>query len=145
MRNSSSSQVIWSLGRRPTAASIATDAHSVSILAALVFSFLLLPYAVAQLYTGSIAGTVTDPSGAVIASARVDATDQDKGFSFNATTDSAGRYLIRQLSCYQGFDQQTQWICEGLETKSPRPTRRERGQLDGHRGHFIIPPAVLWT
>jgi hypothetical protein len=50
-----------------------------------------------QLYTGSITGTVTDPSGAVIGSARVDATDQEKGFSFTATVDSAGRYLIRQL------------------------------------------------
>jgi hypothetical protein len=51
----------------------------------------------AQLYTGSIAGTVTDPSGAVIASAHVTATDMDKGFKFPGTTDNAGRYLLRSI------------------------------------------------
>jgi hypothetical protein len=50
-----------------------------------------------QLYTGSIAGTVTDPSGAVVSGAKVKAVDQDKGFSFPATTDSGGRYVVRQL------------------------------------------------
>src|SRR6185436_18297035 len=50
-----------------------------------------------QLYTGSISGTVTDPSGAVIPSARVSATDQDKGFSFTAGADASGRYLLRPI------------------------------------------------
>src|ERR1700730_3174574 len=51
----------------------------------------------AQLYTGSMGGTVTDPSGAVIASAHVTATDMDKGFKFPGTTDNAGRYLLRSI------------------------------------------------
>ena len=59
--------------------------------------FLLTSLATSQLYTGSIAGTVTDPSGAVIPSASVNATDQNKGFAFTATTDSAGRYLLRPI------------------------------------------------
>src|SRR5438552_9643384 len=50
-----------------------------------------------QLYTGSIAGTVTDPSGAFVSGAQVKAVDPDKGFSFSAATDSGGRYVIRQL------------------------------------------------
>jgi Carboxypeptidase regulatory-like domain/TonB dependent receptor len=50
-----------------------------------------------QLYTGSIAGTVTDPSGALLPSVEVKATDEGKGYAFSATTDSAGRYVIRQL------------------------------------------------
>jgi hypothetical protein len=57
----------------------------------------LVSYANGQLYTGSIAGTVTDPSGAVVAGVQVKATDEGKGYAFTATTDSAGRYVIRQL------------------------------------------------
>jgi hypothetical protein len=59
--------------------------------------FLLTSLANSQLYTGSIAGTVTDPTGAVIPSARVIATDQDKGFSFTAVADDSGRYLLRPI------------------------------------------------
>ena len=51
----------------------------------------------AQLYTGSIAGTVTDPSGAVVPGAHVVATDVDKGFKFPGTTDGAGHYLLRSI------------------------------------------------
>jgi hypothetical protein len=51
----------------------------------------------AQLYTGSIAGTVTDPSGAVISDAQVKAVDQEKGFAFTGKTDASGRYIIRQV------------------------------------------------
>jgi Carboxypeptidase regulatory-like domain len=51
----------------------------------------------AQLYTGSIAGTVTDSSGAVVPNSKVVATDLDKGFAFSGTTDSAGHYLLRNI------------------------------------------------
>jgi hypothetical protein len=57
----------------------------------------LTPFANAQLYTGSIAGTVTDASGAVVPGAHVVATDVDKGFKFQGTTDGAGRYLLRNI------------------------------------------------
>jgi hypothetical protein len=50
-----------------------------------------------QLYTGSVSGTVTDPSGAVIPSARITLVDEEKGYKFSATTDAAGRYLFRQV------------------------------------------------
>src|SRR5499425_1630270 len=56
-----------------------------------------LPAAHAQLYTGSIAGTVKDPSGAFLANAQIKARDAEKGFEFSATSDSAGRYVIREL------------------------------------------------
>jgi hypothetical protein len=58
---------------------------------------LCLPAAHAQLYTGSIAGTVKDPSGAMVSGAQVRATDTEKGFEFSATSDSGGRYVIREL------------------------------------------------
>ena len=74
--------------------------RSLPIPSALVLCLVLasgvLP-ASAQLYTGSIAGTVTDPSGAVVAAAHVTATDMDKGFQFPGTTDNAGHYLLRNI------------------------------------------------
>jgi len=63
-----------------------------------LFLLLIMPSQTsAQLYTGSIAGTVTDSSGAVVPNVQVKATDEAKGLVFSGTTDNAGRYLIRQL------------------------------------------------
>jgi hypothetical protein len=67
-----------------------------SVVLCLVLASCVLPVS-AQLYTGSIGGAVTDPSGAVVPRARVVATDVDKGFAFPGTTDSAGRYLLRNI------------------------------------------------
>ncbi|HWZ98736.1 MAG TPA: TonB-dependent receptor [Candidatus Dormibacteraeota bacterium] len=59
---------------------------------------LFSPTAQAQLYTGSVTGTVTDPSGASVPSAKVTLVDQNKGFSFTATTESAtGRFVLRSI------------------------------------------------
>jgi hypothetical protein len=87
------------LARRQKSQSKALSANIFVRYGWLLFSFVLLltTLANAQLYTGSIAGTVTDPSGAVIPAARVSATDQDKGFSFTAVADSSGRYLLRPI------------------------------------------------
>src|ERR1700730_5564344 len=95
MRKAGSSPVRRFLGYTSKAARYGVGLSS--IVVAFAFLLLLLPFAAAQLYTGSISGTVNDPSGAVIASAHVEATDQDKGFAFTATTDASGRYLLRQL------------------------------------------------
>ena len=46
---------------------------------------------------GSIVGTVKDPSGAVIANAKVTATEAGKGFSRSATTDSSGYFVLGSL------------------------------------------------
>jgi len=51
----------------------------------------------AQLYTGSISGTVTDSSGAVVPGAHISATDVNKGFAFPGTTDGSGHYLLRSI------------------------------------------------
>jgi hypothetical protein len=53
--------------------------------------------ALAQLYTGSITGVVTDPSGAVVPNAQVTLTDTAKGYKFETTSDATGRYLYRAL------------------------------------------------
>ncbi len=59
--------------------------------------FLLVAGAQAQLYTGSVSGTVSDPSGAVVPGVKVSLVDAEKGFSFNGTSDSEGRYIVRQV------------------------------------------------
>ncbi|MBV8709314.1 MAG: TonB-dependent receptor [Acidobacteriaceae bacterium] len=50
-----------------------------------------------QLNTGSIAGAVKDPSGAVVPNAQVTLTDAAKGFTYTAVTDSNGFFTIRSL------------------------------------------------
>lgn len=50
----------------------------------------------AQIYTGSLTGVVTDPTGAVVPGAKVTLTDLGKGYETVATTDTTGRYTIRQ-------------------------------------------------
>jgi hypothetical protein len=64
--------------------------------AALVMT-MLAPWAGAQLYTGSVAGTVTDPSGGSIPSAKIDLLDSEKGFSYSTTTNESGRFLFREV------------------------------------------------
>ena len=46
---------------------------------------------------GSIAGTVTDPSGAVVNAAQVKVTEEATGFSRNTTTNAQGYYLFDAL------------------------------------------------
>src|SRR5215471_15934270 len=77
--------------------SISKTAQRLRGAALAICALLCLPAAHAQLYTGTIAGTVKDPSGAFLANAQVKATDAEKGFEFLATSDSAGRYVIREL------------------------------------------------
>ncbi|MGE5645243.1 MAG: carboxypeptidase regulatory-like domain-containing protein [Acidobacteriota bacterium] len=48
--------------------------------------------AIAQTITGSITGTVTDPSGAVVPAARVVATNTGTNVTFNGITNTAGVY-----------------------------------------------------
>jgi hypothetical protein len=63
----------------------------------LVVAVLFCATAWGQLYTGSVTGLVTDPSGAVVPNAQVKLVDEAKGFSFNAVSDSAGRYVFRSV------------------------------------------------
>src|ERR1700739_900099 len=51
----------------------------------------------AQKDTGSIVGTVKDPSGAVVTGAKITVTDVDRGQTFTTTTTDAGEYVARPL------------------------------------------------
>lgn len=68
-----------------------------SPLAVLVVLLLLVPAAWGQRVTGSIIGTVTDPSGAVVPDASVAARNVATNLSRSATTDAAGFYRIDLL------------------------------------------------
>ena len=50
-----------------------------------------------QEVTASIAGTVTDPSGAALPGATVTATSQERGQAYTALTNDSGLYRISQL------------------------------------------------
>src|ERR1700683_5001435 len=50
-----------------------------------------------QLYTSTLTGVVTDPTGAVIPNAQARLVDEQKGFAFTATSDASGRFLFRNV------------------------------------------------
>jgi hypothetical protein len=58
---------------------------------------LLASTAFAQSDRGTITGTVTDPAGAVIANAAIEARNQATGLVYQAATTSTGNYTIAQL------------------------------------------------
>src|SRR6188508_3256198 len=63
-------------------------------------AFLALVVAVptyAQKITGTIRGSVTDPTGAIIAGAKVTVKNEDTGLTRSGTTTSAGIYAFAEL------------------------------------------------
>ena len=59
--------------------------------------FLFAPAAFPQQITGTIRGTVTDPSGAFISGAQVTAVQTATGFSRTVSTDAQGSYVLLEL------------------------------------------------
>ncbi|HTA47649.1 MAG TPA: carboxypeptidase regulatory-like domain-containing protein [Bryobacteraceae bacterium] len=68
-----------------------------SLFAASAALFLLSFVSSAQLNLGSISGSVTDPTGAVVPNASVTVLDQARGVTRTLTTDSAGEYAAPSL------------------------------------------------
>ena len=52
----------------------------------------------AQVYSGTLTGMVTDPTGGVVPGATVTVTDENKGFRFTTKTEQDGRYVLRNLA-----------------------------------------------
>jgi outer membrane receptor protein involved in Fe transport len=59
--------------------------------------FVLVAGALAQVQNGQFTGTVTDPSGAAIANAKVTVTNVGTNLSVTSTTNSAGLYTAKEL------------------------------------------------
>jgi hypothetical protein len=86
------------------------------VLAMLATAVLLTTFAQAQVDTGSIVGTVTDPSGAVVNGAKVTLTNQGTGITLSTTTSADGVYKFSpvRVGTYrlevtaQGFQTSTQ-------------------------------------
>jgi hypothetical protein len=53
--------------------------------------------AVAQVYSSSIIGTITDATGGVVPNANITLTDENKGFNFKASSGGDGRFSLRNL------------------------------------------------
>ena len=85
-------------GAKPRACGIGSsrDWLLVSLLLVCFVGFFSAP-AWAQVVTGSITGVVTDPTGAVVPGAKVLLTDVNKGYTYNATSNAVGRYLVTSL------------------------------------------------
>src|SRR4051812_11651634 len=63
------------------------------ILSALFLFFIALSWAHAyQSSSGTLAGTITDPSGAVVPGAKVQITNHVSGYNRTATSDSSGQF-----------------------------------------------------
>ena len=67
------------------------------VLAVPCLVMLLCPLLRAQLYTGTVTGLVSDPTGAVVPGAQVQLVDEQKGFAYNATSNADGSYLFRSV------------------------------------------------
>ena len=72
--------------------------RSVSRLSALLVLFTLGSVAWGQTSNGTIAGVITDPSGAVVQNATVTATSNNTGEKRTATTNSAGAYRLESVA-----------------------------------------------
>ena len=71
--------------------------RSIRFLLCVFGTLLLLAPVYAQKITGTISGSVTDPSGAVVAGATVTITNSETGLLRTATTNSAGEYSAPDL------------------------------------------------
>ena len=82
--------------QRPGKAASFAAKCAIAAILAIVFSLCGRP-ALAQFDTGTIAGAVTDPSGAVIPHAAIVVTNTGTGIDTNATTDGNGSFVVSAL------------------------------------------------
>ena len=62
-----------------------------------LFCTAALVHGQAQISSGDLTGTVTDPSGARVARAKITATNPERGYTRNAVSDDHGEYQISLL------------------------------------------------
>ncbi len=94
-------------------------------VACILFAASLLPAgASAQEFRGTISGTVTDSSGAIIKDAQVTITETSTGTINRTKTDSAGQYVVPflQPGTYQIVDNVSRFAGRTNMEKPPRTT-----------------------
>ncbi|ABF42507.1 Cna B-type protein [Candidatus Koribacter versatilis Ellin345] len=69
----------------------------IRVLAVLALLFVFTSLVFGQAETGQVTGTVTDPSGAIVAGAKVTITDVNTGAQRTGTTNSSGSYTFTNL------------------------------------------------
>ncbi|HEY1803123.1 MAG TPA: TonB-dependent receptor [Terracidiphilus sp.] len=84
-------------GRLYVVAESGFSVRTVALVMGMAFVFLASPHARSQVLYGAVSGTVTDPNNAVVAGAKVDATEMRKGITAETTTDSSGFYRFSEL------------------------------------------------
>src|SRR5436190_10368163 len=68
-----------------------------SVMVILAIAILSASHAYAQVSGATLSGTITDPSGAAIAGAKVSVTNKATGVTRDVTTDTAGFYSAPNL------------------------------------------------
>jgi Carboxypeptidase regulatory-like domain len=83
----------------PTFTSVLRHNSCRALTTLMFFALLIVPSTMlfGQGYFGTVSGELTDASGAVVQGAKVVLADQQKGFTFKATSDATGRYLFRAI------------------------------------------------
>ena len=76
----------------------ANRVHTSGLLLLMIAFFLLSPLASGQLNQGSIAGNVVDPTGAMVAGAKLTAKGQSTGSVYQAVSSSAGSYRFPNVN-----------------------------------------------
>src|SRR5580658_5354287 len=89
-------QNAW-LESEPDSSKCPAKSHLASLWAVLLVFLLAATSAQAQIDTGSITGTVTDHSGAVVSGAKVTVTNEGTNVSATTTTNSNGEYVATSL------------------------------------------------
>jgi hypothetical protein len=73
-------------------------ACGIALMLAMFLAFLPAPSKAQTAGTGALSGTVTDPSGAVVPSAKISVTNQATGATLSVLSTSSGHYLVPLLS-----------------------------------------------
>jgi hypothetical protein len=79
----------------PSASTLQAGSHRFLAAFLIMATVVAIPTVLfSQGYFGTVSGTVTDASAAVVQGAKVTLLDEQKGYQFSTTSDSGGRYLF---------------------------------------------------
>ena len=108
-----------------------------ALLVAALATFLTSLSAIAQVDAGAVRGTVTDPSGAVVANAKVTLTNEATGLSMSAAAASDGTYTFNpvKIGAYTvdvesaGFKKATAHVTVNVQQQARADFRLETGAV----------------